>query len=228
MGELDAMVDGCISAIKPLAKPRGRFAIHVGGRRVAVIDETRLDELGLQVGQLCDAARLSVLRRVEAEDGAMRDAIRMLGRRDFSTGMMAERLARREHGAGAIGYVVERLVGRGLIDDEAYGRALIEAELGRGAAGERRLIHKLVGRRLPRPLAERLAGEVIGARDVVSDARELAARRLATTAMRRCDAATRKRRIWGLLARRGFDSETIAAALDGLAGMDGDDAETWS
>ena len=214
-----------ITAIKHLAKPAGRSAIHVGGRRIAVLDDKRVHELDLRIGLPCDEQQLARLRQAEAEDNALRDAFRMLRRRDYASQEIAERLGRRDHSQGAIAFAVERLIDRGLINDETYGRALIAAELSRRPAGQRLLVHKLIARRLPRPLAERLAAEIEEARDPLDDARRLAEQRLRTPALQRSDAVTRRRRLWGLLGRRGFEPDVIQAALDGLSGLRDDDGD---
>ncbi len=45
--------------------------------------------------------------------------------------------------------------------------------------------------------------------------------------MQRLDPEVRKRRIWSMLARRGFEPDTIRSALAGLADLMGPDDDKW-
>src|SRR5258705_210024 len=61
-----------------------------------------------------------------------------------------------------------------------------------------------------------VVGEAAGKTDMVGEARRLAEKKLRSAGLQRCDPVARKRRLWGALARRGFDFDTIEAAMKGL------------
>ena len=111
--------------------------------------------------------------------------------------------------------VLDRLESLKLLDDEAFGRMVIRSELSRKAAGPRLLSQKLWQKGIDRKLAERLIAEAVRPGDQTEEATELARRRLRT--MARLDPAARKRRLYGLLARRGFGPDTIDAVMRALA-----------
>ncbi len=205
-----------ITAIKPTAQDPARYTIRAGGKVVATLAESSVKRLGLSVGAAWTDALAAEVREAAARDKALRDAMRSVGRRAQSRGMLAERLQRRGYDADDVGRVLDQLEARGLIDDEAFGRLVVRAELHRKAAGERLLRHKLMQKKVPRELIDGVLAEELAGRDAVAEARALAERRLATRALQRLDAPARQRRAWSLLARRGFDVETIKAALDGL------------
>ena len=110
--------------------------------------------------------------------------------------------------------VIDHLVARNLIDDEAYGRALLREILRGKPAGPRFLRMKLQQKGLERHLIDQLVDEACDGMDSVGAAKQLVDARLRSTA--RLDPIKRKRRLWGMLARRGFDSETITEALQDL------------
>ncbi len=205
-----------ITAIKPTRNDPARHTIRAGGKVVATLNDASVKALGLAVGMDWTEELAERVGEAAAKDKAMRDAMRMIGRRALSRGMLAERLARKGYDPEHIDGVVGRLSERGLLDDDAFGRLVVRAELQRKPAGARLLRHKLAQKKVPRELADRLLGEELAERDLVAEARDLAERRLRTAAMQRCDRATRQRRLWSLLGRRGFDVDTIRAALDGL------------
>jgi SOS response regulatory protein OraA/RecX len=124
----------------------------------------------------------------------------VLRRRDVSRRALDERLAR----TGVAGSVRERavtaLAEAGAVDDGrlAERRAASLAERGWGDEAIR----------------ARLESEGLGAEDIASAVAELAPERERAA---RVVAATRDRRkAWSLLARRGFDSETVAEAMAAL------------
>ena len=97
---------------------------------------------------------------------------------------------------------------------------VIRAERARKPAGARLLRYRLMQKKVPRALIDRLVAEADEAYDAVDEARALAQRRLAAAAMRTLEPAVRRRRVWATLARRGFDADTIRNAVDGLIGDD--------
>jgi len=205
-----------ITSIKPTKNDPSRFTIRAGGKVVATLNEKSVQALGLAVDTEWTDELAERVAETASRDKAKRDAMRMLNRRALSRGMLAERLARRGYDSELVDRIADELADRGLLDDEAFGRLLIRSELARKPAGERLLRHKLIQKKVPRDLIDRLLAEQLAGRDLVDEARDLAERRWHSAGMQRCDPATRKRRVWSMLARRGFDPETIQSALAGL------------
>jgi SOS response regulatory protein OraA/RecX len=61
-------------------------------------------------------------------------------------------------------------------------------------------------------------------RSASSSTRWITEKRLAAASLRRCEPRKRKQRLWGALARRGFDTDTIRQALEDLPGLHDDEA----
>ena len=94
---------------------------------------------------------------------------------------------------------------------------------GRGGDHSRRaLSHELAGKGVPDGVI-REAVEQIGPGDELTAARELVRRRLPS--MRGDDPARRARRLTGMLARRGYDSETVYRAVREACAEDAEDSE---
>ena len=79
-------------------------------------------------------------------------------------------------------------------------------------------------RGLDHELIDRLLDELAPTSEQAAEGTaELARKKLRT--MTRLDPNTRKRRLWSMLARRGFDSDTIRSALADLNGLEDADNE---
>lgn len=111
--------------------------------------------------------------------------------------------------------VVARLVEVGLVDDFEYAAAFLRQRLAGRSASWRRLEQELRRRGVPADAVERARARVIEEEGLGGDEAEAARRVLAQVGRRYrgLDPAVRRRRLMALLARRGFDYDTIAEAL---------------
>ncbi len=141
-------------------------------------------------------------------------ALRLLERQRRTRSDLARRLRDKGYATPTLEQVLDRLAGVGLVDDVEYARAFLAGRRSRRAAGARRIEQELRARGVS-------AGDIEAAR-VRLDAEQgamdelSAARRVVAQAARRyagLDERVRRQRLYALLARRGFDSDTIAQAL---------------
>ena len=177
-----------------------------------------IEQLGLRVGKIWDEALNRRATEAAAFDSAYDRAIQRLHVAARSRCEIESTLQRDGHDQSVIEDVLERLTTLRAVDDEALGRALIQETLARQVAGSQLLRAKLLRRGLCGELAERLVVEACRDADPLADAAALAHQR--RQSMAKLDARTQKRRLWGLLARRGFEAEIIEAALADLAADD--------
>jgi regulatory protein len=143
-------------------------------------------------------------------------ALGLLDVRARTTRELSQRLGRRGYSTDDIARVIERLTAAGLLDDAAYGRQFTRGKLARGTAAPARIQFDLVRRGLDRGAAASAVQNILAeeAIDIPTVLEDLARRRART--MGKLDATTRRRRLFAYLARRGFDGEAIAVALDRL------------
>lgn len=216
-----------ITAIQPLSSDPSRLAVKVDRRTVAKLDAERVDRLGLAVGAEWTDDLAQRVRREADADRARTEALRILNRRMIGTDELRQRLLRKGCDRDSIERTLQSLTAAGLLDDEAYARAVIEQARSQRPAGPQLLRQKLFQRRLPRDLIDRAVDAAGQEADPVADARQLAERKLAQPSMQRADPATQTRRLWSLLARRGYSPDTIRQALDRIAGslLEADDVD---
>ena len=144
-------------------------------------------------------------------DKALQQALNRLNRRAMSRHDLDFKLKKLGYEQSVRQSVLDRLTEMGCLDDRAYGRALIDATMRLKPAGPQLLRQKLFQKGIDRSLIEKLVGEATDAQDLAPGAVELARKKLRT--MQRLDIQTRKRRLYGLLARRGFNPDTISSVM---------------
>jgi regulatory protein len=153
---------------------------------------------------------------VQSDDSeaAREVALRLLERTRRTHADLRRRLRDRGYTPAAVEQVLERLAGVGLIDDVEFARAYLSGRWGRKMAGWRRLEMDLRRRGVSAADVEQARARVeseIGPVNEVTAARRViaqAARRLAAL-----DPRTKRRRLYALLARRGFEGDAIEQAL---------------
>jgi regulatory protein len=108
---------------------------------------------------------------------------------------------------------LERL---GLTGDRRYAQETVRLELSRRPASDDFLEHRLTSRGIAEPLAEREVHRQTADQTELDRALELARRTLPRLTAR--DQAKRRMKLFGVLARRGFDAETAARAVETVLG----------
>jgi regulatory protein len=206
-----------ITAIEPAPRQPQRMVIKVGGRTLVTLPRRVVEELHLAVGQELDAEQADRLAQAAACDRAVNAAGAILSRRALSGAELAQRLTKRGVRPDLVAPVIQRLRRLGLLDDEELGRALIRETLAKKPAGPALLRAKLARRSLDSDLIERLLAEpATQSSSPLADAFALALglARAQMNKMASVDRATQQRRLYGLLARRGFDEDTAQRVIE--------------
>ena len=188
-------------------------AVGLEGGQAIRVHVRRLECSWLTVGEPVPTDRLASLRTWEAADAAEQRALRLLTRRGRSRAELRSRLTGWGVDAASAEEVLERLVACGAVDDAALAESVVSS---RRRTGHGRL-------RINADL-ERLAVDPEASSSVLTDdggdEQELARARRELDRRYGGRPADRRglARAAGHLARRGFDSDTVAAAL----GLDAD------
>ncbi len=198
-----------MTTVVGLRRPRpGDPVVEVvlgAGERVLVHDR-RLSEHDLRVGAELDAEARAALERAGAADAAERRSLRLIARRARSRAELARRLTEWGLPSEDATEVLDRLAAMGVIDDRALAAAVVSTR--RASAHGRLRIEADLDRLEVEPAA-------VSAAAATSAEAEVERARLALGARRTPDAGdpAALRRAATFLARRGFDSETVATVL---------------
>lgn len=201
-----------ITGITPMPQDDNRVAIHVDGKRKVILPVHLVSDLELAVGTRWDRAIVTRVREAREFAKAYREASKRLARRAMSRAELTQKLSGLGHGVQVIARILNRLTELGLLGDEALGRDLIQEVMSKSPAGPRLIRAKLKAKHLSDDMIDQLVDEA--ADDPEHQLRlalDLAKTR--NRSMKNLDADTRKRRLWGLLQRRGFDPEIAENAV---------------
>ncbi|MGH7458600.1 MAG: regulatory protein RecX [Longimicrobiaceae bacterium] len=202
-----------ITALRRPSPRSSRIELHLNGEPRALLPAAVVAEAGLRMGDHLDEERLGELER-EAERWRAREAaLRLLAHRARSRAGLARRLREKGFGGEASEWALERLESAGLLDDRAFAEALVRDRLRFRPSGRRRLKDELRAEGVDREVADGVVDEVFSREEGVQ--LELC-RRAATKWRQRGgeDPLRARRRLYGYLARRGFDPEAIRAVCD--------------
>ena len=160
-------------------------------------------------------------RRAEPQEVAADDpaacreaALKLLERTRRTRLDLSRRLTDKGYQPGVIDAVIERLTEVGLVDDAEYARAWLSGRWGRRPSGWRRLQQELRMKGVSDDDVEK-ARELLAERSSAPDETESAAKLVAQARRRyaRLEPRVQERRLYALLARRGYDGDTIRRVL---------------
>ena len=142
------------------------------------------------------------------------DALKLL-ERSLRTRVDLERtLKQKGHPSAIVGPVLDRLTEVALVDDAEYARAWLAGRWGRRPSGWRRLEQELKSKGVSEDDITK-ARDLLSERGVAPDEAESAAKLIAQARRRyaKLEPHVQRQRLYALLARRGYDSDTIRRAL---------------
>ncbi|MEM8738920.1 MAG: regulatory protein RecX [Planctomycetota bacterium] len=228
-----------VTALRPTHRDPLRFTVKVDGQAKGTLSQKLIDDLGLAIGSPWTAELDARMADAVLYDRAFRAATRRLARRAMSTGMVRQKLRdlaappRKPAPApesdpqqssdktstpippAIIEQVITRLTELDLLDDFAFGQALIRDLTRAKPAGPMFLKQKLFAKGLAPALIDRLVADATADPDQQADAATAFAQKKIRP-MAHLDPDTIKRRLYGQLARRGFAPDAIRTAMDAV------------
>ncbi len=206
--------DGVTIAIRALPSDPNLRQVRVGRRTVATLQTTDVESLGLEVGQRWTPALTRRVSEVVAHNACRKIAMSLLSRRGYSRAELVARLTKRGCDAHRVEAVADEMQRDGWMNERAYAEDVVQGTLRRGPAGRRLIEERLARRSIAVDVASEMTSKAVLAQDDRREALAFARQRFAT--MSGIEPAKAARRLAGLLARRGFDDQVIAEALETL------------
>lgn len=143
-------------------------------------------------------------------------ALRLLKFRGRSRAELTDRLASKGFDAATVRAAIDDLERAGLCGDRPFAAEVTAAELRRKPAAQDFLVSKLIDRGVRERMAARVVRRQTAGQSDLERAIALAQSRAQATTGK--DQATKRRRLLGVLARRGFDEETCREAVARVMG----------
>lgn len=188
----------------------GRFAF---GCNVNVVAKFRLRE-GMELSE----EQVEAIKRGEVRQECFDKALEYLGQRLHSRAELHKKLMRREYGEDVVLAVMEDLERLGYVDDERFAKTRALSAAQHKHHGRRRAMAELLRSGVASQVAERALEDVYSQADSLASARQLAEKQ--APRLRRLDPMVARRRLAGMLQRRGFDYDTIKPVIDQVLGAD--------
>ena len=188
----------------------GRFAF---GCNLNVVAKFRLRE-GLSL-------TTEIVRAIE--EGEVRQecfdkAMQYFQMRLHSRSELFKKLMRREYGETIINGVLDELARLGYVDDARFARTKAHSAAEHKKHGRRRAFVELLKTGVKGDVAEKALDSVYDSHDTLAVARQLAQKQ--APRLRKLDPLVARRRLTGMLQRRGFDYEDVRPVIDEV--LDGD------
>ena len=160
-------------------------------------------------------------RHEEAGRSTYERALHLLGFRARSVAELRRSLIQKGEPADDVHRAIERLLDQRLLNDDDFARAFARSKITGVGASRLRVLQELSRRGVARDVADRAVADLERDEGIVAaDAiHKVAAKKWRSLA--RLDAQTRRQRLYGFLARRGYSPDEIREALAAL----GDDRE---
>jgi regulatory protein len=135
-------------------------------------------------------------------------ALALLGRRDYTTAELRERLIDREHPPAEVDAVIAALVEDRTINDRRVAASHVRVSSQIKGRGRLRIRQELAARGIDRHLADELIAELPPENEAASIAKFLSRKRFPAK-----PTAAERQKIFQQLLRKGFTSEAISRAL---------------
>jgi regulatory protein len=202
-----------IVEVRGRARRRVIFIDNIAAVRCTANLVTRMN---LCAGQTLSDEQLNELHAGTHRQACFDQAIKFIQRRPLSSRDLATKLAARGFEAAMVRDVLDDLARLGYLNDAQFAVSRATTAAQTRHHGPRRALAELAKAGINREVARRAVQEVFENTDTLAVARALAAKQ--APRLRRLDAITARRRLAGMLARRGFEYETIRPVIDEVLG----------
>lgn len=207
---------GVITGIEGSARAAGRFDVVIDKKFAARMGIGGIERLKLKIGTDVDLRLAAAIAEEAMISRAYDRAMRMLALRGRASGELRRRLIQKGELPPHVDAAIGRLREAGFIDDAAFARGFARAR-GTGGVSRRRIQQELGKKGVDWSTAVDAVDETFDEEGIdEAESIERAAEKKLRT-LTRVDDDTRQRRLYGYLARRGFDADDIRDVIQRVA-----------
>jgi regulatory protein len=203
-----------ITKITDQKRATNRRNIYLDGQFAFGCNLNVVAKFRLRAGLQLDAQQIQEIELGEVKQECFDVAMNFLSRRLHSRAELHRKLNRRESGEKIIEATLDDLTRLGYINDEKFAKAKALSAAQHKKHGRRRAFVELIKSGVKPDIAEEALREVYADHDSAAIARQLASKQLPR--LKKLDPLVARRRLIGMLQRRGFDYETIGPLLNEL------------
>jgi len=205
-----------ITKISEQKRRANRRNIHLDGGFAFGCNVNVVAKFRLREGLVLSDEQVREIQLGEVKQEAFDAAIRLLETRLQSTGEIRRKLMRKEYGAEVVEAVIADLTRMGYLDDARFAQTKAQSAADYKKHGKRRAKIELLKSGVSGDVADAALSKVYDAADSTAVARELAMKKAAS--LKKLDPQVARRRLVGMLQRRGFDYADIKPVVDEVLG----------
>jgi regulatory protein len=210
-----------ISQIREPRRRPNRRSIYLDGAFAFTCNLNVVARFRLREGLVLSDEQVLGIQQGEVRQECLDRAMKYLQMRLHSRSELHRKLLRGEYGPATIEQVLDELARLGYVDDQRFAKAKALSASEHKHHGRRRAKIELLKSGIKSEVADRALDDVYQQSDSISTARLLATKQAAR--LRRLDPVVARRRLVGMLQRRGFDYEAIKPVVDEVLGGKSDD-----
>jgi len=207
-----------VTRISPSKGRANRRSIFLDGSFAFACKVNVVARFRLRVGQNLSAQTVGEIEQGEVRQEAFDAATRLIRSRLHSTAELRRKLVRKEFSQAVIDGVIADLTRMGYLDDAEFAKAKAQSAARYKQHGKRRAKTELLRAGVAGEVADAALADVYDAADTLAIARELA--RKQAPRLGKLQPQVARRRLMGMLQRRGFDYEEIKQVMDSVLGAD--------
>jgi regulatory protein len=205
-----------ITKIIEQKRQANRRNIHLDGAFAFGCNLNVVAKFRLREGMVLSDDEVRDIELGEVKQECFDRAMRYLQTRLHSTSEIRSKLMKREYGQTIVDAVVEDLARLGYLDDERFAKTKALSAAQHKHHGKQRAKMELLKAGVKGAVADQALKEVYSQHDSTAVARELAMKQ--APRLRKLDPQVARRRLVGMLQRRGFDYDSIRPVIDEVLG----------
>jgi regulatory protein len=205
-----------VTRIAPQRRAANRRSVHLDGVFAFGCHLNAIARFRLQEGQTLSPEQVEQIQQGEVRQECFDAAIRSLESRLHGRAELKRKLMAKEFGEPIIDAVLDDLQRMNYLDDARFARAKAESAAKVKHQGRRRAMVELSRRGISRDVADVALGAVFTKDASLAVATALAEKH--APRLRRLDPMVARRRLVGMLQRRGLDYDAIKPVVDRVLG----------
>ncbi len=205
-----------ITKITEQKRRANRRSVYLDGKFAFGCNINVVAKFKLREGLSLTADQVKQIEQGEVRQECFDRALKFLERRLHARAELATKLRKYEYPSDLINDVLGQLQQLGYVDDKRFAETRAELAARYKHHGQNRARIELARKGVDRETARQAVEHVYEAHDTSAVARDLARKKMRSLA--RLDLAVAKRRLYGMLLRRGFDCETIKPVVEEALG----------
>jgi regulatory protein len=209
-----------VTDISPTKRSPNRRKIALDGVFAFACNVNVVARFRLRVGMMLSEQQVREIEQGEVRQEAFDAATRLIASRLHSTAELRRKLLRKDFSPAIVDGIVADLTRMGYLDDAQFAKAKASSAARFKQHGKRRAKTELLRAGVSGDVADEALNTVYDASDTLAVARELARKQLPR--LKKLEPMIARRRLMGMLQRRGFEYEEIKQVVDAVLGEEWD------